>query len=78
MDESIFIDDSLVRRKMWTADRIRPIITITGSHQRTCVFGALSMIVGIRWKWQSLDSVSVNAPLGGNDWLAIILQAEIS
>jgi transposase len=22
-------------------------------------------IVGIRWKWQSLDSVSVKAPLGG-------------
>ena len=22
-------------------DRIRPIVTITGSHQRTCVFGAL-------------------------------------
>ena len=41
MDESIFIDDSLVRRKMWTADRIIPIITITGSHQRTCVFGTL-------------------------------------
>ena len=41
MDDSIFIHDSLVRRKMWTADRIRPIVTITGSHQRTCVFGAL-------------------------------------
>jgi transposase len=42
MDESIFIHDFLVRRKMWTTDRIRrPIITITGSHQRTCVFGAL-------------------------------------
>ena len=26
---------------MWTADRIRPIVTMTGSHQRTCVFGAL-------------------------------------
>ncbi|MGA7369265.1 MAG: transposase, partial [Nitrososphaeraceae archaeon] len=27
----------------WTADRIRPIVTMTGSHQRTCVFGALCM-----------------------------------
>ena len=28
---------------MWTAEGIRPIIrTITGSHQKTCVFGALS------------------------------------
>jgi transposase len=26
---------------MWTADRIRPVVTMTGSHQRTCVFGAL-------------------------------------
>jgi transposase len=26
---------------MWTADRIRPIVTMTGSHQKTCVFGAL-------------------------------------
>ena len=26
---------------MWTADRIRPIVTMTGSHQRTCLFGAL-------------------------------------
>jgi transposase len=43
MDESIFIHDSLVRKKMWTADRIRPIVTMTGSHQRTCVFGTLCM-----------------------------------
>ena len=35
-------------------------------------------VVGIRWKWQSLDSVSVNASLGRNDWLALILQAEVS
>ena len=29
-------------------------------------------IVGIRWKWQSLDSIiSIKAPLGGNDWLAL-------
>lgn len=26
---------------MWTADRIRPIVTVTGSHQKTCVFGTL-------------------------------------
>ena len=43
VDESIFIHDSLVRRKMWTADRISPIVTMTGSHQRTCVFGTLSI-----------------------------------
>lgn len=28
---------------MWTADRIRPVVTMTGSHQRTCVFGTLCM-----------------------------------
>jgi transposase len=26
---------------MWTADRVRPVVTMTGSHQRTCVFGTL-------------------------------------
>jgi transposase len=26
---------------MWTADRVRPVITMTGSHQKTCVFGTL-------------------------------------
>lgn len=26
---------------MWTADRVRPIVTMTGSHQRTCVFGTI-------------------------------------
>src|SRR5215211_9378257 len=40
-DESIFIHDSLIRRKMWTAKGIRPVVTMTGSHQKTCVFGAL-------------------------------------
>jgi transposase len=26
---------------MWTADRVRPVITMTGSHQKTCLFGTL-------------------------------------
>ena len=38
-DESIFIHDALVRRRMWTPEGTRPIVTVTGSHQRTCVFG---------------------------------------
>jgi hypothetical protein len=25
-------------------------------------------VVGIQWDWRSLDSISVKAPLGGNDW----------
>jgi transposase len=41
MDESIFLHDALVRRKMWTAEGIRPVVKITGLHQRTCVLGAL-------------------------------------
>jgi DDE superfamily endonuclease len=40
-DESIFVHDALVRRKMWTAEGMRPVVTMTGSHQRTYLFGAL-------------------------------------
>ena len=39
-DESVFMHDVLVRR-MWTPQGKRPAVTVTGSHQRTCVFGAL-------------------------------------
>jgi len=28
---------------MWTPQGRRPIVTVTGSHQRTCVFGTLTM-----------------------------------
>ena len=41
-DESIFIHDILIRR-MWTPEGKRPIVTVTGSHQKTCVFGVLSI-----------------------------------
>jgi hypothetical protein len=40
-DESIFIHDALVRR-MWIPQGKRPMVLASGSHQRTCVFGALS------------------------------------
>ena len=39
-DESIFIHDALIRR-MWTPKGKRPIVLTSGSHQKTCVFGAL-------------------------------------
>jgi hypothetical protein len=42
-DESIFVYDSLVRRKKWTAKGVRPTVITTGSHQKTCVFGTLSL-----------------------------------
>ena len=28
---------------MWAPKNIRPVVTITGSHQKTCVFGVLSI-----------------------------------
>ncbi len=42
-DESIFIHDALIRRRMWTPEGKRPIVTVTGSHQRTCVFGTITI-----------------------------------
>jgi len=41
-DESIFVHDALIRR-MWTPKGIRPIVTVTGSHQKTCVFGTITI-----------------------------------
>ena len=38
-----FIHDALVRRRMWTPEGTRPIVTVTGSHQRTCVFGTITI-----------------------------------
>ena len=40
-DESIFIHDAIVRRRMWVPEGKRPIVVATGSRQKTCVFGAL-------------------------------------
>jgi len=42
-DGSIFIHDALIRRRMWTPEGIRPIVTVTGSHQRTCVYGTITV-----------------------------------
>ena len=42
-DESIFIHDALVRRRMWVPEGKRPIVVTTGSHQKTCIFGVLSI-----------------------------------
>ena len=35
--------DVLARRKLWLPKGVRPVATMTGSHQRTCVFGTLTM-----------------------------------
>ena len=42
-DESIFVHDVLVKRKLWFPKGSRPAVTVTGSHQKTCVFGALTL-----------------------------------
>jgi DDE superfamily endonuclease len=42
-DESIFVHDALVRRRMWTPKGIRPIVVTTGSHQKTYVFGTITL-----------------------------------
>ena len=41
-DESIFVHDALIRR-MWIPKRKRPIVTVTGSHHKTCVFGTITI-----------------------------------
>ena len=41
-DESIFIHDS-VSRYVWAKEGSEPIVLTTGSHRRTCAFGALSL-----------------------------------
>ena len=30
-------------RHTWTAQGVRPVVTVTGSHQKTCVFGTLTI-----------------------------------
>lgn len=41
-DESIFIHDAVVR-KVWAEKGRRPVCIITGSHQRTYIFGAMNI-----------------------------------
>ncbi len=43
-DESIFIHDSVLsRKKKWIIREKRPTVTITRSHDKTIVYGALSL-----------------------------------
>lgn len=43
-DESIFIHDSVMTRKRrWILKEKRPVVTVTGSHSKTIVFGILSL-----------------------------------
>src|SRR5437868_9202796 len=42
LDESFFIYDSLVRR-VWIEKGSRPVVTVTGSHRHSVLYGALSL-----------------------------------
>jgi len=42
MDESFFFFDSLIR-KVWSYKDSRPVVRITGSHQHSSLFGAISL-----------------------------------
>jgi transposase len=42
LDESFFFYDSLVRR-VWIDKDKRPVVRVTGSHELSCLFGAVSM-----------------------------------
>jgi transposase len=42
LDESFFFYDSLVRR-VWIEQKKRPIVRVTGSHQHSYIFGAISL-----------------------------------
>jgi hypothetical protein len=42
VDESFFFFDSLVR-KVWIEENSRPIVTVTGSHRHSCLFGAVNI-----------------------------------
>lgn len=42
MDESFFFFDSLIR-KVWIYKDSRPVVTITGSHRKLSLFGAISL-----------------------------------
>ncbi len=42
LDESFFFYDSFVRR-IWIEQDKRPVVRVTGSHQRSRVFGAIGM-----------------------------------
>ena len=43
-DESIFMHDSVMTRKRrWILKEKRPVVTVSGSHSKTIIFGILSL-----------------------------------
>ncbi len=53
VDESFFFYESLVRR-VWIEQDKSPVVRVTCSHQRSCVFGAISMEEGNKKKKRHL------------------------
>ncbi len=43
LDESFFLYDSLVRMVCWIDENKRSIVRVAGSHQHSCISGAVSM-----------------------------------
>jgi hypothetical protein len=41
--KSIFFYDCLVRMGVWIDENKRPLVRVTGSHQHSCIFGAVSI-----------------------------------
>lgn len=64
-DESIFIRDSILsRKKKWIIREKRPITTVTGSHEKTIVYGVLSLDGKQLFRqYEKFDSVSFVAYL---------------
>jgi hypothetical protein len=42
-DESIFVYDYLIRKKKWISKDKRPVVKVTGSRNKTIIFGCLSI-----------------------------------
>ena len=42
LDKSFFFYDSIVRR-VWIDKEKRPVVRVTGSHQYSCIFGAINI-----------------------------------
>ena len=43
-DESVFMHDSaMARKRRWVPKEKRPMVTVTGSHSKTIIFGILSL-----------------------------------
>ena len=54
-DESIFVYCCIFKRKKWISAGKRPIVTVTGSHKKTIVFGSLLSLEGKQLLFKQYD-----------------------